>query len=357
MADLRDASDASDAADAIRVAIAAAGGAIPFSEFHRMALYGPGGFYTRAGGGRAGRRGDFLTSPEVGPLFGAVLARYLDAQWEALGRPDPFVVVDAGAGPGTLARAIVGASPACAAALHYVAVEVADDQRAMHPTAVESRPDLPRGPIDGVVIANELLDNLPTRLAVFDGAWREAFVSVVGDGAFTEVLSVPLDPVPCVLPPTAPHGSRAPLHDAAVGWLAAARSTVSTGSVLVIDYACASTSALTVRPWREWLRSYRRHERGGHYLAAPGTQDLTVEVALDQFPEPLAVRSQAQFLHRWGIDELVAEGRRAWADGAAMPDLSVLAMRSRAVEAAALLDPDGLGAFLAVEWSAAAPAS
>ena len=44
----------------------------------------------------AGRRGDFLTSPEVGPLFGAVLARFLDAEWERIGRPDPFTVVDAG---------------------------------------------------------------------------------------------------------------------------------------------------------------------------------------------------------------------------------------------------------------------
>ena len=75
------------AADDIRRAIVAAGGAIPFAEFHRLALYGPSGFYTRAGGGRAGRRGGaFLTSPEVGPLFGAVVARYLDDQWDVLDR-------------------------------------------------------------------------------------------------------------------------------------------------------------------------------------------------------------------------------------------------------------------------------
>ncbi len=100
------------AADDIRAAIEAAGGAIPFSEFQRLALYGPAGFYVRADGGRAGRRGgSFLTSPEVGPLFGAVLARYLDAQWEALGQPAPFTVVDAGAGPGTLARSVFAARP------------------------------------------------------------------------------------------------------------------------------------------------------------------------------------------------------------------------------------------------------
>ena len=101
--------------EAIRAAIGSAGGAIPFSEFQRLALYGPNGFYTRPDGGRAGRRrGDFITSSEVGPLFGVVLARYLDDVWRTLGEPSPFVVVDAGAGPGTLARTIAAAAPACA---------------------------------------------------------------------------------------------------------------------------------------------------------------------------------------------------------------------------------------------------
>ena len=80
------------------------------------ALYDPeDGFY--ASGGSAGRRGDFLTAPEVGPLYGAVLARALDTWWAELGRPDPFVVVEAGAGPGTLARSVLAAAPACLPAL------------------------------------------------------------------------------------------------------------------------------------------------------------------------------------------------------------------------------------------------
>ena len=82
----------------------------------------------------------------------------------------------------------------------------------------------------------------------------------------------------------------------------------------------------------------------------PGDQDITADVALDQLPEPDVVRSQAQFLHRWGIDELVAEGRRAWAEAAAAPDLAALAMRSRVREAEALLDPAGLGGFTVAEW-------
>jgi SAM-dependent MidA family methyltransferase len=79
------------------------------------------GFY--ASGSGAGPGGDFLTSPEVGPLFGAVLAQALDSWWRSLGEPDPFVVVEAGAGSGALAAAVRAAAPACTPTLRYVLVE------------------------------------------------------------------------------------------------------------------------------------------------------------------------------------------------------------------------------------------
>ena len=105
---------------------------MPFRRFLDVALYDVDhGFYRS--GGQAGRRGDFLTSPEVGPLFGHVVARALDAEWDRLGHPDPFTVVDAGAGPGTLARAVLAARPRCAEAMEYVAVESSAAQRESHP--------------------------------------------------------------------------------------------------------------------------------------------------------------------------------------------------------------------------------
>ena len=66
--------------------------------------------------------------------------------------------------------------------------------------------------------------------------------------------------------------------------------------------------------------------------------------------EPDAVRSQAQFLRRWGIDELVDEGRRTWEAEASRPGLNAMRMRSRISESEALLDPTGLGAFEVLEW-------
>jgi len=340
----------SAAADRLRELIAAEG-PLRFDRYLEVALYGEAGFYATTG--RAGRRGGhFITSPEVGPLFGAVLARALDAWWDDLGRPDPFTVVDAGAGPGTLARAVRAARPRCLDAMRHVAVEVSAAQRALHPAEVESRPDLPGPGVIGVVVANELLDNLPFRLLVFDGRWREATVAVAAD-RFVEVL-VDVEDLPSWVPPTAPHGARIPWQQVAGAWVAQARATLVRGRVLAIDYVTPRTADLAAAPWRTWLRTYRAHERGGHYLAAPGEQDVTAQVALDQLPVPDGVRTQSQFLQRWGIDELVDEGRRAWDLARSRPDVAAMAMRSRVREAEALLDPDGLGGFLALEWLAGA---
>lgn len=314
------------------------------------ALYGPSGFY--ASGGRAGRRGDFITSPEVGPLFGAVVARFVRDEWTRLGRPEGFMLVDAGAGPGALARGVLAADADLLESIRYVAVDVSAAQRALHPAGVESSAELPAGPFDGVIVANELLDNVPFRLAVHDGSWREAYVVRLADGRLAETLSAPFDPPPAILPEHAVLGARAPLQDSARAWLDDARDRLQRGTLLVIDYMSPTTAALAGRPWREWLRTYRGHQRGDHYLAAPGTQDITSEVAIDQLPAPDTIRTQSQWLQLHGILDLVDEGKRYWEQHAARPDLAAMRMRSRVGEAEALLDPSGLGAFTVLEYRA-----
>jgi SAM-dependent MidA family methyltransferase len=110
---------------------------------------------------------------------------------------------------------------------------------------------------------------------------------------------------------------------------------------------------MCARDWREWVRTYREHARGGHPLADPGSQDITVEVALDQLAairQPSHDRPQHEFLRSHGIDELVAEGQQIWSDRAHLGDLAAVKGRSRLRERDALCDPTGLGAFRVVEW-------
>lgn len=299
-------------------------------------LYEPArGFYET--GGRAGRRGSsFLTSPEVGPLFGAVVARAIDAWWDAAGRPDRWVVVDAGAGPGTLARSILRAAPACRDALTLVSVERTAAQRAHHldaPGAVSAE-TLPAEA--DVVVANELLDNLAFDLLErTESGWEP--VAVEPDGT------------------TAPDGAgpRIPVVARAAAWIDDTRARLRPGGRLVcLDYA-DTTAGLAARPWTDWVRAFAGHERLGDPFADPGSRDITVVVPWDQLPRPDRSTDQASWLVEHGIDALVAEGEREWAERAAAPDVRALEMRSRAAEAAALRDPDGLGAFWVGEWGPA----
>jgi len=338
------------AAESITAAITAAGGAISFEQYMGLALYGEGGFYQD--GGKAGRRGDFITSPEVGPLFAAVIARYLDDCWNEMGCPSTFDVVEVGAGPGTLARGIFDAQPKCMSALKYVAVEISEAQRALHPSFVESKADFPNRKIQGVVLANELLDNLPFKLFVYDGVWKEAFVALGDGGKFVEVLRQ-VDEVPEVLPKTAPLGSRAPIQIAATQWLLNVSQKMSNGKVLVFDYCSQSTSEIAVTPWREWLRTYKEHERGVHYLLDPGSQDITTQVMVDQLVKAvpgLSVTQQSEWLHTMGIDELVSEGNKYWDEHKSAPDIYAMKMRSRANESTQLTNISTMGQYSVINF-------
>ena len=360
-------------------------GSVRFDEFVEHALYDvdDGFFATGGGAGRAGA--DFVTSPEVGPLFGAVVARALDSCWDELGRPDPFVVVEAAAGRGALAIAVLAAAPRCAPALRYVLVERSAELRARQrdhleivepfevlgpdqdPDAavpdttgsgplVTSLAELPSVRIQGVLLANELLDNVPFRLLerTADG-WAEVFVVLERDGSLGEVVVPAEDTLVELadrLAPDATVGARIPLQAGASRWLRQALDVVERGRLIVVDY-CSTTPELAARPVREWLRTYRAHDRGGPPLLAPGSQDITCEVAVDQLAsvaEPDLETTQADWLRRHGLDELVDEGRRIWAEGAHAPDLHTIRGRSRVVEAEALTDPTGLGAFTVLEW-------
>ena len=387
----------------------AAEGPLGFDQWMEQALYHPQhGFYSS--GGQAGRRGkDFLTSPEVGPLFGTVLAKAIDGCWNELGQPDPFTVIEAGAGRGALAASVLRAKPACFDAMRYVMVERSELLRAQQQETLKGvaansdgkvislgklseciSHDEPVVPF-GVVIANELLDNLPFRILERTASgWEEVVVGLSENDEFasnaTERASaasvhasqerishspranlqqrsqIKNDPQPIFLhaeispgdsqlaaslAPNAPIGARIPLQEQASAWVRQACELVGRGRVIVFDYG-ATTAELAER--NGWLRTYAKHGKGTSPLACPGQQDITSDVAFDQLPPPASLQTQADFLQDWGIQSLVTEAQKEWQRNAATPTTETLIARSRPTEAQTLSDPTTFGNYKAAQW-------
>lgn len=304
-------------------------------------LYGDGGFYS--GDGTAGRRtGDFITSPEVGPLFGAVLAEAIDAWWEALGRPDPLTIYDVGCGPGALLRSVALArgGGTLERPWHLVGVDRA-------PSGDDVLPELPDDLTGAVVVANELLDNLPFRI-VERTADQSTELWVLDGEPRLRPATLPLSGPTASMLDRLPVGAPAPLTDQASAWVS---SVLERGASVLcaFDYGARTTAELVARG--DWLRTYRGHRRGHDPFNEPGRWDITADVAWDQLPTPGELLSQAEFLTRHGIERLVGEGKAYWKANAARPDLTAMKMRSRISEAEALLDPDGLGGWLVGIWT------
>ena len=227
---------------------------------------------------------------------------------------------------------------------------------------------MPPGPLTGVVVANELLDNLAFDLfELTPDGWQELAVGVAEpdeaepDVVTPRLVEVRLPAAPGAvelarrLAPEAVVGARIPIQGQAVAWVADVLGRLEWGRLVVIDYG-DSTASMARRPVDDWVRTYRDQHRGAPVLEDLGAQDVTCEVALDQLAQvraPDRVESQASFLRSHGLDHLVDEGRRIWSERAHIGDLAAVRARSRVGEAEALTDPGGLGGFTVVQWAKA----
>lgn len=372
------------AEEAIRAEIAAQG-PIPFARFMALALgYPTGGFYTGPRE-RTTRDGDFLTGPELHPIFGSALARQLAEAWERLGRPDPFTLVEYGAGAGTLALAIQAGlrddrSP-LAEALVYAPVEQnahrmselreragAAGLPVIAPPSAGLRVIAPRSdigrhaaavPVAGAVLANEFLDALPVHLVeIHDGRPREVHVGVSAAGAFEERLLAPSIPAIAVRLEdlvaaglTFAEGQRAELCLELGGWVADVATTLSSGVVLVIDYGAPAPRLYGTHHRAGTLMTYRGHAADGSPDAPyrdVGERDITAHVDTTTLTrlldaagfDVLGETTQAELLVGCGLEDLLERERRRTVDAAA-----VLLLRSAVMR---LLDPRHLGGFRAV---------
>ncbi len=316
-------------------------GPMPFERFMEKALYGPDGFFG-SGKLRSTGAGDFLTSPEVSPHFGRTLGRLVQAEYERLG--DPFTVVEAGAGSGSLLRQLLELCD-----VEALAVERSPAARESLSGFVEVADQVPES-FRGVLIANELLDNLPMGLAqMVDGEWRERWVGREGDG----LVLVDADPRPDAaawldtFSGPVPDGGWVEVQLVARAWVSAAVAAVTEGSVVLIDYG-DTAEGLANRRASGTLRTYRSHHLGPDPLAEPGQTDITADVnfsALMDLDDWWFGR-QDDFLVNLGLGETLDQLRRTERERSVNGDhLESLRIRSEIVGIETVLHPRGLGDF------------
>ena len=352
-------------------------GPMPFARFMALALYDPDGGYYRSEAARPGREGDFLTAPELHPIFGACLARGLAQVWEVLGRPDPFVIQEHGAGTGALARAILDALAGgpLEAAVRYEPVEVdprriaafrASLESAGHAAALAEPNEARSDAFEGVVLANEVLDALPVhRVRMADGSLRELAVHLDAAGALREVV---IEPSTSAIEARLQEegiqlveGQTAEVCLQLDPWLRAATAGLRRGLVLLIDYAAPASELYDpIRRSAGTLRAYVRHTVHDDPYRHVGRQDLTAHVdttAVETAAHALGLSTvgtttQAEMLMGLGIEERL---RAIQTDPATTLETYTLLRASLR----RLLDPSAMGRFQVLgfgrDWPAGAP--
>ena len=321
-------------------------GPIGFDEYMQIALYGPGGFFEAP---PIGADLHFVTSPHVHPFVFAHCLRdaLLDA-WFGLGEIEPFPIAELGAGNGTLADALLSAfaelpSPGPA----YTGVEISPGARdGLAARGLATAPavaDL--DPVDGVIVANEVLDNLafvPVRGRP-DGP-HEVRVGLRGESLVE--IEVPW-PNASVGPPPLEPGEETTLPVGAFALLETLVPALRRGYVLLIDYGSVEGPAGPVH-------GYRDHREVGDVLADPGDADITAGVDISMVAErarsvglrafePVSQRSAMRALghDRWQRTMRTTQSALQQA-GRDTEAVRVWEERSRA---SLLADPAGFGGF------------
>ncbi|MFQ5609431.1 MAG: class I SAM-dependent methyltransferase [Woeseiaceae bacterium] len=308
-------------AEHIRNRIAAAGGSISFAEYMHEALYAPGLGYYAAGAARFGEAGDFVTAPEVSPLFGNVIARQCAAVLDTVGGG----ILEFGAGSGRLAADVLmkldelGALPDA-----YSILEISPDltERQQQTLAREipglvSRVNwltaLPDG-FDGVVLANEVLDALPVERFVRRKDVRQLRVTCDGvdfrieEAPAPEVLAVEVERIESALGAPLADGYVSEVSLGLQGWISDMLACLSDGMALLFDYGVRRHEYYARDRSDGWLRCHFRHRAHSNPLILPGIQDITAWVDFSAAKDAAAGAeiagyvTQAAFLLAGGLD-------------------------------------------------------
>ena len=341
------------------------GDRISFARYMELALYAPGLGYYSAGSPKLGRSGDFVTAPEMSPLFARCVARQLvQLQGEGL-----RTILEIGAGSGALAADVLLAMAALGSVPDaYWILELSGDLRerqkaTLAATLAEHAPTLlarvqwldalPHA-FEGVVLANEVLDATPAHVvATCGGEILEAFVKVDGDPhSFHWFEASPSEavrratetiPIPIHLPG---DNYRTEINLTARALVTSLARLLTRGVMLFIDYGFPAREFYHPQRSQGTLMCHYRHHAHDDPFAFVGLQDITTHVdfsaiaaaALDGGAALLGYTSQAQFLINCGITELLS----------ATPASDTRAYAPLAAQAQKLLSPAEMGELFKV---------
>jgi SAM-dependent MidA family methyltransferase len=309
----------------LRSEIAQAGGWLPFDRYMEKALYAPGLGYYGGGSVKFGRRpedgSDFVTAPELSPLFAATLARPIAQALEASGTRE---IMEFGAGTGKLAAGLLNALEELGAGFdRYSIVDLSGELRERQSETIEALApalaarvrwlDALPDRFEGVLIGNEVLDAMPVRLfARMETTWHERGVTL-RDGQFA------FDDRPVSAPQDLEFLSGIEVdgeyvtetHDAARAFTRTICTMLTRGAVLLIDYGFPRHEYYHAQRAQGTLMCHYRHRAHGDPFLYPGLQDITAhveftgiaEAGVDTGADLLGYTSQARFLLNAGITE------------------------------------------------------
>jgi SAM-dependent MidA family methyltransferase len=306
-------------------ASAGSDGCLGFDRYMEMALYGPGlGYYT-AGRRKFGREGDFVTAPEISPLFARCIARALRP---VLLECDSPVLVEFGAGSGKLACELLHALQALdALPERYLVMELSPELRARQQAlVVEQLPGLservewldclPDAGIEGAVVANEVMDAMPVhRFRMAESGLEEQCVACDGGELHSgwkpasRQLQEAVESLGLQLPP----GHVSEINLRLKPWIGELGRLISRGAALLIDYGYERRDYYSLERNSGTLLCHYRHHASTDPLYLPGMQDITAHVDFTAVAEAadsagLAVSgytSQAAFLLGCGIEQML----------------------------------------------------
>jgi SAM-dependent MidA family methyltransferase len=311
---------------------------IPFSRFMEMALYEPGLGYYSAGLHKLGESGDFITAPELGPLFAGCLARQIADLAPELGDYD---ILEIGAGTGKMAADLLGSLPPDRLPRRYRVLERSADLRRVqeeriHTTLpeladrVEWLDGLPGQDWQGVLIANEVLDALAVeRFQIGDDGVEQLCVALE-DGRFCWARrAAPTELQQAVARTMASShielqpGYRSEINVYLPDWLGAVTGRMAHGLALFIDYGYPRREYYLAERSDGTLMCHYRHRAHDDIFFWPGLQDITAWVDFTALAEAADIHgldvegyaSQSMFLVACGLDRVLAEHLSVDPDG------------------------------------------